>query len=156
MVGLQPEPKTMTFEDAAAITMPKANTDAALESLAAHWLEAKQAERTANLQRIAIEEAIIEITGQKEEGRFTLPLASGMKLTVIGKLTYKGDTEEIEALTAGWPEQFQIIKHKMELDEPRIRKIREMRPDLWRTLAQHITTRAAKTGIMIETTEDAS
>jgi hypothetical protein len=145
----------MTFEEAAAITMPQTNTDAALESLAAHWLEAKQAERTANIQRIAIEEAIIEITGQKEEGRFTLPLASGMKLTVIGKLTYKGDTEEIEALTMGWPEQFQIIKHKMELDEPRIRKIREMRPDLWRTLAQHITTRAAKTGITIEPAEEA-
>jgi len=155
MVGPQPEPKPMTFEEAAHIVMPQTNTDAALESLAQDWLQAKQAERTANLQRIAIEDAIIEITGQKEEGRFNVPLASGLKLTVIGKLTYKGDTEAIEALTAGWPEQFQIIKHKMELDEPRIRKIREMRPDLWRILAQHITTRAAKTGITIEPAEEA-
>lgn len=131
------------------------NSHKALEGLAELWLQAKEAERKANAQRLEIEEMIIAITGHQEDGRETLDLPSGRKITVVGKLNYKGDILEIEALTATWPDTMQIVRYEPKLDEPKIRKIREMRPELWRKLAEHVTAKPAKTGIMIkEPSED--
>ncbi len=125
------------------------NEETALASLADAWVKAKAAEAEANATRVAIEAEIIAITGAKDEGRETHTLPSH-KLTVIGKLTYKAEFEPLHELTEQWPDQFQVIKYEPKLNEPQIRKIREMRPDLYRQIAQHLTVKPAKTGINIE------
>ncbi|MFN8996212.1 MAG: hypothetical protein ACK5X3_21450, partial [Pseudomonadota bacterium] len=113
------------------------------------WVKAKAAEAEANATRVAIEAEIIAITGAKDEGRETHTLPNH-KITVIGKLTYKAEFEPLHELTEQWPEQFQVIKYEPKLDEPKIRKIREMRPDLYRQIAQHLTVKPAKTGITVD------
>ena len=125
------------------------NSETALAGLARSWLEAKNAEREANERRVLIEQEIIQIIGAKEEGRQTHSL-DAYKITVIGKLTYKAEFEPLHELTEQWPEQFQVVKYEPKLDEPKIRKIREMRPDLYRQIAQHLTVKPAKTGITVE------
>ena len=125
------------------------NEETALASLADAWVKAKAAEAEANATRVAIEAEIIAITGAKEEGRETLYVPNH-KITVIGKLTYKAEFEPLHELTEQWPEQFQVIKYEPKLNEPQIRKIREMRPDLYRQIAQHLTVKPAKTGITVD------
>jgi hypothetical protein len=125
------------------------NEETALASLADAWVKAKAAEAEANATRVAIEAEIIAITGAKDEGRETHTLPNH-KLTVIGKLTYKAEFEPLHELTEQWPDQFQVIKYEPKLNEPQIRKIREMRPDLYRKIAQHLTVKPAKTGITVE------
>ena len=125
------------------------NEETALASLADAWVKAKAAEAEANATRVAIEAEIIAITGAKDEGRETHTLPNH-KITVIGKLTYKAEFEPLHELTEQWPDQFQVIKYEPKLNEPQIRKIREMRPDLYRQIAQHLTVKPAKTGINIE------
>lgn len=130
------------------------NSQAALEALARDWLSAKEAEREANAARIAIEDQIIAVTGHMEEGSETLTLENGTKITITGKISYKANILEVETLTADWPDTMQVVRWKPELNEPVIRKIKEMRPELWRKLAQHISTKAAKTSIVIKEPED--
>lgn len=125
------------------------NEETALASLADAWVKAKAAEAEANATRVAIEAEIIAITGAKDEGRETHTLPNH-KITVIGKLTYKAEFEPLHELTEQWPEQFQVIKYEPKLNEPQIRKIREMRPDLYRQIAQHLTVKPAKTGITVD------
>jgi hypothetical protein len=125
------------------------NRETALEALASAWVKAKTAEIEANALRVSIETEIIAITGAKEEGRETHTLPTH-KITVIGKLTYKAEFEPLHELTEQWPEQFQVIKYEPKLNEPQIRKIREMRPDLYRQMSQFITVKPAKTGITVD------
>jgi hypothetical protein len=112
-------------------------------------VKAKTAEIEANAHRVAIEADIIAITGAKEEGRETHTLPTH-KITVIGKLIYKAEFEPLHELTEQWPEPFQVIKYEPKLNEPQIRKIREMRPDLYRQMSEHITVKPAKTGITVD------
>jgi hypothetical protein len=125
------------------------NRETALEALASAWVKAKTAEIEANALRVSIETEIIAITGAKDEGRETHTLPTH-KITVIGKLTYKAEFEPLHELTEQWSEQFQVIKYEPKLNEPQIRKIREMRPDLYRQMSQFITVKPAKTGITVE------
>jgi hypothetical protein len=126
------------------------NSQAQLIALAEAWTEAKESERAANAARIAIEEDIIAITGANEDSRETHYLPDGLKIIVVGKLTYRGDLAEIAEQTADWPDQFKIVRTKLELDEPKIRKIRAVNPSLWKRIAAYIETKPAKTGILIE------
>ena len=125
------------------------NEETALEALASAWVKAKTAENEANALRVSIEAEIIAITGAKEEGREHHKLPNH-KLTVIGKLIYKAEFEPLHELTEQWPDQFQVIKYEPKLNEPQIRKIREMRPDLYRQMSQFITVKPAKTGINVD------
>ena len=126
------------------------NSQTQLIALAEAWTEAKEAERAANAARIKIEDDIIAITGANEDSRETHYLPDGLKVIVVGKLTYRGDLAEIVEQTADWPDQFKIVRTKLELDEPKIRKIRDVNPSLWKRIAEYIDTKPAKTGILIE------
>ena len=126
------------------------NSQTQLIALAEAWTEAKEAERAANAARIKIEDDIIAITGANEDSRETHYLPDGLKVIVVGKLTYRGDLAEIADQTADWPDQFKIVRTKLELDEPKIRKIRAVNPSLWKRIAEYIETKPAKTGILIE------
>lgn len=129
------------------------NSETALAALAAAWVQAKAEETQANAKRVAIEEEIIAITGAKDEGRET-HRAQAYKIIVIGKQTYKADIAEIEALSRNFPDNFKVTKTSITLDEPKIRKLREFRPDLYKKISPALTVKPAKVGIQIESDDN--
>jgi hypothetical protein len=125
-----------------------------LDELAADWLAAKGREQDANEERVNIETQILaQINDVKEEGRSTTNVG-GYKITAIGRMTYKADFDALELLMDEWPDEFPIIKIDFKLDEPKLKKLREFRPDLWRKIAPAMTIKPAKTGVVVEQGED--
>jgi hypothetical protein len=129
------------------------NSETALAQLADAWVQAKHAEAQANAHRVAIEEEIIAITGAKDEGRET-HTAGTYKIVVIGKLTYKADITEIETLSRNFPDNLKVLKTTIAIDEPKLKKLREFRPDLYKRLSPALTVKPAKTGIQIESRDN--
>jgi hypothetical protein len=46
------------------------------------------------------------------------------------------------------------VRIKKELNETKLKDLREYRADLWKSLAKHITSKAAKPYVQIESGED--
>ncbi|KPL28541.1 MAG: hypothetical protein AMJ72_02675 [Acidithiobacillales bacterium SM1_46] len=125
-----------------------------LEQLAEAWLDAKADERRANAERRAIEDQILsQLNSTKEEGRSTTKLQSGFKIVTTGKLSYKAEIEAIIETTEGWPSHLKPYKTKVELDETKLKELRETRPDVWRKLASVVTVKPLKTQVTIERME---
>ena len=123
-----------------------------LKALSTLWLEAKAEEKAANEKRVALEKAIVELVGAKEEGSQSTE-CDGLKITTTGKLAYKADVLALQALTAGWPQDVQPVQVKYVADETRLKKIRADRPELWRSIAPAIEVKPMKTGVTITTQE---
>tara|TARA_R110000868_G_scaffold92457_7_gene256640 strand:+ start:2786 stop:3166 length:381 start_codon:yes stop_codon:yes gene_type:complete len=120
-----------------------------LNELAEAWLLAKDQERRANTSRIDIEDQMLALMRpNREEGRTTTLLDSGLKIITTHKLSYKADFPLMLETVRDWPEAMQPVKTVV--DETMLKQIRAERPDLWRTLAPAITTKAAKVGFAIE------
>ena len=127
----------------------QSNSDAQLEHLAERWLEAKEAEREANAARIKIEEEILTLAPPKE-GSDSRLLSNGLKLKTTGKLIYKADLEKLIQLTTAWPADYKPVKTEVKADDTVLKAIRAQRPDLWREIADAITTKPAKTAVTVE------
>jgi hypothetical protein len=67
------------------------------EQLVEQLVAAKKAEAEANKQRVQIEEQIIALFGNREEGAETHELGNGLKVTITGKLTYKARRPRVHA-----------------------------------------------------------
>ncbi|MFZ9189603.1 MAG: hypothetical protein ACO204_00700 [Schleiferiaceae bacterium] len=119
-----------------------------LEQLALAWLKAKSLERDAQTRRVEIENEILKIAPADEEASQTHTTASGLKVKTQGKLNYKGNVEQVIAITRDW--DVKPVKTKIELDETLLKLIRHDRPDLWRKLAPAITLKPAKTYLVVE------
>lgn len=118
------------------------------EDLARDWLAAKRAELEATNRRIQIEQDLLKLIPNKEEGRTSTTLTNGMRVVAAGKMSYKADVERLIALTAGWPQK--PIKTRVEADEAFLKAIRSDRPDLWRQIAPAVSLKPAKTYITVE------
>lgn len=119
-----------------------------LKALSTLWLEAKAKETEAASQRIAIEKAIIELVGAKEEGSKSTE-SDGIKITTTGRLSYKADATELLTLTMAWPVDIQPAYLAPKVDETRLKKIRSERPDLWKEIARAVEVKPQKTGVNI-------
>lgn len=119
-----------------------------LKALSTLWLEAKAKEAEAASQRIAIEKAIIELVGAKEEGSKSTE-SDGIKITTTGRLSYKADATELLTLTMAWPVDIQPAYLAPKVDETRLKKIRAERPDLWKEIARAVEVKPQKTGVTI-------
>lgn len=119
-----------------------------LKALSTLWLEAKSKEAEAASQRIAIEKAIIELVGAKEEGSKSTE-SDGIKITTTGRLSYKADATELLTLTMAWPVDIQPAYLAPKIDETRLKKIRSERPDLWKEIARAVEVKPQKTGVNI-------
>ena len=119
-----------------------------LKALSTLWLEAKAKEAEAASQRIAIEKAIIELVGAKEEGSKSTE-SDGIKITTTGRLSYKADATELLTLTMAWPVDIQPAYLAPKVDETRLKKIRAERPDLWKEIARAVEVKPQKTGVNI-------
>jgi len=129
-------------------------TDEQLETLTIAWLDAKATEQAANKNRIRIEEEIFDIIRPNAEGRMSLKLGSGYKLTLTSKMIYKGDCDALEAMSADWPAEFQVVRLKKDLNETKLKEIRMYRPEVWRRMSDIITMKPAKVSVSIERIEE--
>lgn len=129
-------------------------TDEQLEILSIVWLDAKATEQAANKNRIRIEEEIFDIIRPNAEGRMSLKLGSGYKLTLTSKMIYKGDCDALEAMSADWPAEFQVVRLKKDLNETKLKEIRMYRPEVWRRMSDIITMKPAKVSVSIERIEE--
>lgn len=123
-----------------------------LKALSTLWLEAKAKEAETANQRIAIEKAIIELVGAKEEGSKSTE-SDGIKITTTGRLSYKADATELLTLTMAWPVDIQPAYLAPKIDETRLKKIRAERPDLWKEIARAVEVKPQKTGVTITVQE---
>ena len=121
-----------------------------LETLAADWIEAKRLERQANAQRLAIEEEMLEQIKPNKEGRTTTHLDTGFKIISTAKTTFKADVEALNDLTHDWDQALVPIKIKFELDDTKLKAIRDEYPKLWLEIAPVIDSKPAKTHIAVE------
>jgi len=129
-------------------------TDEQLEILSIVWLDAKATEQAANKNRIRIEEEIFDIIRPNAEGRMSLKLGSGYKLTLTSKMIYKGDCDALEAMSADWPAEFQVVRLKKDFNETKLKEIRMYRPEVWRRMSDIITMKPAKVSVSIERIEE--
>lgn len=126
-----------------------------LQALATFWLAAKGEEVAANQRRLDIEEQIVQAIKPNKDGKSTFKLENGLKICITLKTNFKADDmAALEALTADWPEKLQVVRIKKEINETKLKDLREYRADLWKKLAQHITSKAAKPYVQIESGED--
>ena len=124
-----------------------------IDKLADQWRSAKQREDQARLERIEIEQKIIDISTPKEEGAVTIHTPLGNNITLVGKVTYKCNVEALVALTSSWPEDIRPIKTKIEADETKLKALRADVPKLWAQISPAIETKPAKTGVSIKFAE---
>jgi len=129
-------------------------TDEQLETLTLSWLAAKAEEKAANDKRIGIEKDILAIVRPNAEGRMSLKLGSGYKLTLDSKMIYKGDCDALEAMSADWPDEYQVVRHKKDLNETKLKEIRMYRPEVWLRMSDVITMKPAKVSVSIERIEE--
>lgn len=117
--------------------------------IAEELFAAKQAEREANEKRVALEEELIAILGQKEEGAQTHQVG-GYKITITGKLNRKIDWDMFDsAIAARIPESMHPVKIKRELDETGVKYLANNEPQLYKVLASALTIKPAKTAVTI-------
>ena len=128
--------------------------DNELETLTLFWLAAKKEEKAANDKRIGIEKNILAIVKPNAEGRMSLKLGSGYKLTLDSKMIYKGDCDALEAMSEDWPAEYQVVRVKKDLNETKLKEIRMYRPEVWLRMSEVITMKPAKVSVSIERIED--
>jgi len=121
-----------------------------IEQLCTEWLAAKQAERSANAVRVAIEDAIVAITGKRDEGAKTVE-APGYKITVTGKISRKMDWQAWETIKAQIPADMHPVKLKPELDEKGCKWLADNQPDIYKLLP--IEVKPAKTAVEVKRME---
>ena len=116
----------------------------------AHELfEAREAEKQANERRVELEEELIALLGQKEEGSQTHEVGD-YKVTITGKLIRKVDWDLYDkSIAAKIPESLQPVKVKRELDDSGVKYLANNEPQIYRLLAKALTIKPAKTAVKI-------
>lgn len=120
------------------------------EQLAQEFIAAKAAEAAANKARVAVEQEIIKLLGQREEGAQTHELTNGLKLTITGKLAYKADMAKLMAVCSSLPENMRPLKTETKLDETGAKYLRANEPAVWAALADAISVKPAKASVEIK------
>ncbi len=121
-----------------------------LDALVIEWMQAKAQEDAANERRLAIEQAILAVQPAPEEGSQTVKLANGFKLTLTGKLSYKvDDMDALIRACSQWPVNMQPIKTVVQLDTTGAKFLRVNEPEVWASIAQHVTVAPAKVAVKV-------
>ena len=119
--------------------------DLACQALA----EAKASEEAARMLRIAAEERVIELVGQKEEGAQRL---AGLyyRATTTAKLTRSLDYEAFRNIHHMIPDALCPVEHKPALNLRKLRLMETENPELYKLMTQCISTKPAKTAVKID------
>ncbi|HWS74685.1 MAG TPA: hypothetical protein VN324_06035 [Quisquiliibacterium sp.] len=123
-----------------------------LETLVDQWTAAKRDEEAANRHRVEIEAAIIERTGEPEEGSQTVELADGRKLTVTSKITRTIDEQLWKSVLHDVPEHLRpiVFVERAQLDLRGLRWLRENQPQMYALVSTAITAKRAKSAIVVK------
>jgi hypothetical protein len=117
--------------------------------IANELFEAREAEKQANERRVELEEELIALLGQKEEGSQTHEVGD-YKVTITGKLIRKIDWDLYDkSIAAKIPESLQPVKVKRELDDSGVKYLANNEPQIYRLLAKALTIKPAKTAVNI-------
>ncbi|MBK7822977.1 MAG: hypothetical protein IPJ61_18505 [Tessaracoccus sp.] len=122
-----------------------------VDELVVDWIDAKRDEDAANKRRVAIEERIIALMGEPEEGSATHELIDGSKLTITSKITRTIDEAAWRAVMDRVPERLRTITfvETAKLDLKGIRYLLDHEPDVYGIVAQAITSKKAKSSISV-------
>lgn len=120
-----------------------------LEQLASDWLDAKSQERMANALRLSIEDAILEQVRPNKEGATTTALPNGYRIVSTAKTIFKADIGAMEDIVADWDQNLVPLKTKVELDDSKLKALRESYPKLWLEIAGVVDSKPAKTHIAV-------
>jgi hypothetical protein len=116
-----------------------------LAELKTAWLAAKTAERNANEERLAVEQAILALMPQKSEGAVT-DAETGVSVTF--KVTRTVDTEAVQRDWTALPPSVQdAFKWKADLDTKKFKALQELVPTDFTVLARYVTSKASKPSI---------
>lgn len=128
------------------------DTSLTLDDLGAMLKQAKADEKKAQDHRKSIEELIVKTLGAKTEGSSTFN-GDSFQLTTTGKLTRSID--DIEGLQQVVPDAIfhRLVNYKPALDLKELRYIEMNEPELYAEIANHITTKPAKTAVAFKALE---
>lgn len=122
-----------------------------LESLAAEWREAKEAERAANERRVAVETMIVAaMPGETPEETVNRDVA-GLRVKVTYKVTRSVDTEALQAIWPSLSDKAQAcFAWKATPKVGELRKVQEFLPAEYAKVATVIEAKPAKPSVSIE------
>ncbi len=125
-----------------------------LDSLSSEYLAIKRVESQARAEALELEKQIIKIVGEKEEGTTSCETLQ-YKVSTTGKLNRKLEVEALNQVRHLLPEAIfnRLIQVKPAIDLKELRYVESNEPDLYKIIAQAITTKPAKTSIKIVTQE---
>lgn len=123
------------------------------EEIAADILAAKAEEARAAKKRIALEEEMIALVGQRDEGSQTHNL-DGFKVVVESKLNRKIDWKVYDSIEAKIPEDLRPVKIKRELDGTGVKYLQNNEPAIYKQLAKALTITPAKTAVTVTRIEE--
>lgn len=120
-----------------------------LEELAIQWREAKRAEEQSRKARVAVEEAIIELTGCKEEGSQTYE-AGDWKVRVTGKMNRTLDQAAWESIAPTIPEAMRPVEYVPKLDTKGLRYLKNNEPDTYQRICEAIVAKPGKPAVEVK------
>lgn len=122
-----------------------------VDELVVNWIDAKRDEDAANKRRVAIEERIISLMGEPEEGSATHELIDGSKLTITSKITRTIDEAAWRAVMDGVPEHLRPITfvETAKLDLKGLRWLETNDRQTYSIVASALTAKKAKSSISV-------
>ncbi len=125
-----------------------------IDGLADMWLMKKQEIERAKLDLVTIEQKMMPLLEQTEEGSRTTTTPAGNKVTLRCGFNYSFNGTALHRIRAQIPAALLPLKTKEVLDEPRLRELRSNEPETYAILATAIRKRPAKPYIKIEAASD--
>lgn len=112
-------------------------------------VEARAEESAAETKRIALEQELIEVVGQKEEGAQTHQIGD-YKVVITGRISRKIDWDMYDKTIASKiPDSLQPVRMKRELDVTGVKYLQNNEPQLYKLIAKALTVEKAKTTVSI-------
>ena len=125
------------------------NNEPPIYDLVDRWLDLKKAEDDAKIERIKIEEEMINFLETKAEGSVTTTLEDKTKITVKTGFSRKLDLKAWEKVKQKIVPEVRPIKTKIELDVPALKKLKEKQPLVYNTISEAITVTPSKPNFTI-------
>lgn len=119
-----------------------------LETLAHRLRSLKASEAAIKAERQAVETEIVALTGLRTHGQKTVP-AGPFKLTVKPNYGYSMDWSAWQDIAAQIPVELHPTKTKVEVDEVKVRALRDSHPDLYVALAFALTVKPQRPSVEI-------
>ena len=129
------------------------NNEPPIYDLVDRWLDLKKAEDDAKIERIKIEEEMINFLETKTEGSATTTLEDNTKITVKTGFSRKLDLKAWENIKQKIVPEVRPIKTKIELDVPALKKLKEKEPLVYNAISEAITVTPSKPNFTIKKEE---